>query len=184
MPSLTQWTWVWVNSWSWWWTRRPGVLQSIGSQRIRHDWATKVNWTEPLQINLFGREEYIIFITFYCVIIGEAPIMWLSGKESTCNSGDTGDAGPVLGSGWAAEGGKVNPLQYSCQENHKDREGWQATVHGVTKSRTQLSNWTYYFISILHYITVHYITYISHYSNSFTCNLLDDESWTWILRTW
>ena len=39
MASPTQWTWVWVNSWSWWWTRRPGVLQSMGSQRIRHDWA-------------------------------------------------------------------------------------------------------------------------------------------------
>ena len=39
-------TWVWVNSRSWWWTRRPGVLQSMGSQRVRHDWATKLNWTE------------------------------------------------------------------------------------------------------------------------------------------
>ena len=36
--SPTQWTWVWVNSRSWWWTGRPGVLQSMGSQRIRHDW--------------------------------------------------------------------------------------------------------------------------------------------------
>ena len=37
IASLTQWTWVWVNSGSWWWTRRPGVLQSMGSQRVRHD---------------------------------------------------------------------------------------------------------------------------------------------------
>ena len=35
MASLTQWTWVWVNSVSWWWTGRPGVLQSMGSQRVR-----------------------------------------------------------------------------------------------------------------------------------------------------
>ena len=41
MASLTQWSWVWVNSRSWWWTGRPGVLQSIGSQRVRHDWATE-----------------------------------------------------------------------------------------------------------------------------------------------
>ena len=40
----TQWTWVWVNSRSWWWTGRPGVLQSMGSQRVRHDWATELNW--------------------------------------------------------------------------------------------------------------------------------------------
>ena len=38
----TQWTWVWVNSRSWWWTGRPGVLLSLGSQRVRHDWATEL----------------------------------------------------------------------------------------------------------------------------------------------
>ena len=43
MASPTQWTWVWVNSRSWRWTGRPGVLQSMGSQRVRHDWATELN---------------------------------------------------------------------------------------------------------------------------------------------
>ena len=38
MASLTQWTWVWVNSGIWWWTGRPGVLQFMGSQRVGHDW--------------------------------------------------------------------------------------------------------------------------------------------------
>ena len=42
MASPTQWTWVWVNSGSWWWTRRPGVLQSMGSQRVGHKLD---NWT-------------------------------------------------------------------------------------------------------------------------------------------
>ena len=37
IASLTQWTWVWVTSESWWWTGRPGMLQSMGSQRVRHD---------------------------------------------------------------------------------------------------------------------------------------------------
>ena len=46
MASPTQWTWVWVNFGSWWWTGRPGVLQFMGSQRVRHDWATELNWTE------------------------------------------------------------------------------------------------------------------------------------------
>ena len=41
----TWWTWVWVNSGSWWWTGRPGVLQFMGFQRVRHDWMTELNWT-------------------------------------------------------------------------------------------------------------------------------------------
>ena len=45
MASLTQWTWVWVNSRSWWWTGSPGVLRFIGSQRVKHDWGTELNWT-------------------------------------------------------------------------------------------------------------------------------------------
>ena len=44
MASLTWWTWVWVNSRSWWWTGRPGVLRFMGSQRVRHDWVTELNW--------------------------------------------------------------------------------------------------------------------------------------------
>ena len=46
MASPTQWTWIWVNSRSWRWTGRPGVLQSTGLQRVRHDWATELNWAE------------------------------------------------------------------------------------------------------------------------------------------
>ena len=42
MASLTQWTWVWVNSRSWWWTGRPGVLRFMGSQKIGLDWATEL----------------------------------------------------------------------------------------------------------------------------------------------
>ena len=44
MALLTQWTWVWVNSGSWWWTGRPGVLQFMGSQTVRHNWVTELNW--------------------------------------------------------------------------------------------------------------------------------------------
>ena len=43
MASPTRWTWVWVNSGSWWWTGRLGVLWFMGSQRVRHDWATEMN---------------------------------------------------------------------------------------------------------------------------------------------
>ena len=44
MASRTRWTWVWVNSRSW--IGRPGVLRFMGSQRVGHDWATELNWTE------------------------------------------------------------------------------------------------------------------------------------------
>ena len=47
MVSLTQWTRVWVGSGSWWWTGKPDMLPSITSQRVRHDWKTELNWTEP-----------------------------------------------------------------------------------------------------------------------------------------
>ena len=46
MASRTRWTWVWVNSGRWWWTGIPGVLRFMGSQRVGHDWATELNWTE------------------------------------------------------------------------------------------------------------------------------------------
>ena len=43
MASPTQWTWVWVKSAIWWWTGRPDVLESMGSERVGHDWATELN---------------------------------------------------------------------------------------------------------------------------------------------
>ena len=46
MASLTQWTWIWVNSGSWWWTGRPGMLQSMRSQRVGHSWVTELRWTD------------------------------------------------------------------------------------------------------------------------------------------
>ena len=50
-----------------------------------------------------------------------------------------GDQGLILGLGRSPGGGHGNPLQYSCLENPMDRGAWQATVHGVAKSQTQLS---------------------------------------------
>ena len=50
MASLTRCTWVWVNSGSWWWTGRPGVLGFMGSQRVRHEWATALTWSDNHKI--------------------------------------------------------------------------------------------------------------------------------------
>ena len=59
---------------------------------------------------------------------------WLSGKESACNAGDTGDAGSISGLRRSPGGENGNQLHYSCLKNPMDR-GW-VTVHGVAKSRT------------------------------------------------
>ena len=60
------------------------------------------------------------------------------GKESACN---VGDLGSVPGSGRSLGEGNGNSLQYSCLQNSMDRGAWWITVHGVTKSQTQLRDW-------------------------------------------
>ena len=59
------------------------------------------------------------------------------GKESVCQAGDPGLIPGLVKSPGEGNG---NPLQYSCLENSMDRGAWRATFHGVTKSRTQLSD--------------------------------------------
>ena len=63
---------------------------------------------------------------------------WLSGKESACDAGDIKDVGSIPELGRSPGGGHGNPLQYSCLESPMDREAWQATVHRVSNSQTQL----------------------------------------------
>ena len=46
MASLTQWAWVWLNFRSCWWTGRPGMLHSMGSQKVGYDWVTELKWTD------------------------------------------------------------------------------------------------------------------------------------------
>ena len=53
MVGCIQWTWVWPNSRSWWWTGKPGVLQSLGSQRVGHDWATELKRS---LVNFFNKQ--------------------------------------------------------------------------------------------------------------------------------
>ena len=61
-------------------------------------------------------------------------------KVSACN---VGDLGLIPGSGRSPGEGNGNPLQYSCLENPKDKGAWWATVHGVAKSRTRLSDFLF-----------------------------------------
>ena len=56
MATRTWWTWVWASSGSWWWTGKPGVMQSMGSQRVRHNWVTELTdlLTERQVWNVFA----------------------------------------------------------------------------------------------------------------------------------
>ena len=54
MASPTQWAWVSASPRSWWWTEKTGMLQSMGSKRVRHDWVTELNWrTILIFLNLY-----------------------------------------------------------------------------------------------------------------------------------
>ena len=77
--------------------------------------------------------------------------------KEPASAGMTGDMGLNPGSGRSPEGGNGYPLQYSCLENSMDGGAWWATVHGVTKSRTRLSDFTGLLVV---YITSVQITFI------------------------
>ena len=59
MASLTRWTWVWISSENWWWTGKPGMPQSMGSQRVGHDWATELKSKHP------ASKDHILFDSMY-----------------------------------------------------------------------------------------------------------------------
>ena len=94
MASPTQWTWVCVDSRSWRWTGRPGVLRFMGSQRVGHDWATKLNWTTYIyNIYIYTAYIYNIYIThtyiysIYIYIYIYLAVLSLSYRMETLNSG-------------------------------------------------------------------------------------------------
>ena len=83
MASPTQWTWVWVGSRSWWRTGKPGVLQSMGLQRVGHNWVTELNWTYWLHIHILEeclRFPLNIFNTEVQCFLSHAKFSGLLGK--------------------------------------------------------------------------------------------------------
>ena len=82
MASLIWWTWVWVSSGSWWWTGKPGVLQSMGLQRVRHNWVnwTELDWTIIFKIKMLSK--VITPWLNFCLIL-----LWIKGVGITCSPG-------------------------------------------------------------------------------------------------
>ena len=122
MASLTRWTWVWASSRSWWWTGKPGMLQSIGLQRVGHDWVTEVNWTTYWRGLPFPSVGDLpdpclciscIADRFFTTELSNGS----AGKETPCNAGVTGDTRSIPGSGRSPGEGNGYPLQYTCLEN-------------------------------------------------------------------
>ena len=89
-----------------------------------------------LRPNLLLLQVFLDFLTF-------AFQGFPGGSQVKASASNVGDLGSIPGSGRSPGEGNGNPLQYSCLENPMDREARQATVHGVAKSRTRLSNFTF-----------------------------------------
>ena len=68
MASPTRLTWVWASSGSWWWTEKSGVLQSMGSQRVRHDWATELRHCTLDTLIYFFSSNYVMIFNFSLLV--------------------------------------------------------------------------------------------------------------------
>ena len=77
VASPTRCTWIWVSSGSWWRTGKPGMLQSLGSQRVRHNWATELNVTIIYQ-NTYNKNTKYIRVIFNSSLFLTSPLKSLS----------------------------------------------------------------------------------------------------------
>ena len=77
------------------------------------------------------------------------------GSEVKASASNAGDPGSIPGSGRSPGEGNGTPFQYSCLENPTDGEAWWATVHGVARSQTRLSDFTsLHFIQIIYWYRI------------------------------
>ena len=139
-----------------------------GHKRVGHDWVTKQRFLSfpPTTVPIFLSYTHtqtrthrklkcllvLYFFRIWCIfLMSFHDLFYITSwsfpggsevKVSACNAGDLGS---IPGSGRSPGEGNGNPLQYSCLENPMDGGAWWATVHGVLKSRTRLSNFTFTF---------------------------------------
>ena len=103
------------------------------------DMTEQLNWTE---LNWSDIREDDSVIKRTRILINATSLDFPGGSEGKVSAYNAGDMGSIPGTGRSPGEGNGNPLQYSCLENPMDRGAWETTVHGVTKSRTRLSNFT------------------------------------------
>ena len=108
------------------------MLRFMGSQRVGHNPATELNWWSFYRfLKCFG----FIFCRWASLVAQMVKFAY-----------SAEDPGLIPGSGRSRGEGNGNSLQYSCLENPMDRGAWLATVHGVTKCQTRLSNFLVFFL--------------------------------------
>ena len=135
MASLTRWTWVWTSSRSWWWTGRPGVLQSMGLQRVRYDWVTELNWTDLLEgLMLKLKLQNCGYLMWRANTLEKTPMLRkISGRRRRGRQRMRWLDGIT---------DSINMSLSKLREMVKDREAWRVVVHRVTKSQTWLRDRT------------------------------------------
>ena len=134
----------------------PGGLPSMGSHRVGHDWSDLAaaafsiavdSDSRPISGTTGQRARCCLGPGSGATTAADSArhgrIRILSSKNPPASAGDTTDAASIPGPGRYPGGGHGNPLQYSCLENPMDRGAWWATVPGVAKSQTGLSDLTF-----------------------------------------
>ena len=117
---------------------RPGVLRFMGSRRVRHDWVNELNWTDAVSVLIITWiiHEHLKWVTCYACNGGHASKKKDISYSKLCLLNERPFLRYIL---------IYTPLQYSCLENPMDRGAWWAAVHGIAKSRTWLSDFTFTF---------------------------------------
>ena len=145
------------------WTEEPGRLQSMGSLRVGHDWATSLSlFTFPASEKEMATHSSVLAWRIPgtgepgglpsmgshrvghdwsdLAAGGHGNLGFPGGSDSKESAWNAGDLGLIPGSRRSPGRGNGNPLQYSCLEHSMDRGAWWAVLHGVAKSWTWLSN--------------------------------------------
>ena len=146
MASPTQWTWVWASFGRWWWTGKPGVPQSMGLQRVRHDWATRQK-KKPHKLEYIHKYLPLVLSMWNIRNLpGNICIqVFISLFVAFCSLYALGFQFWFFHSNWKipmyqrmrwldniTNSMVVNLNKF--QEIVKDREAWHATLHGLSKS--------------------------------------------------
>ena len=125
MASLTQWTWVWAGSRSWGWTGKPGVLQSVGLQRVGCDWATELNWRwwrtgKPDALQFMGSQG----VEHDDLVTEQQQLNWIYSKGKT-NCKDTLNFKKQVGpDGWTGVILKLFHVVYSTEQRNIYSDIW------------------------------------------------------------